>query len=217
MKRLLLTASAIATLAIPALSAAHVYQDQNDARSDRHQPAQNRPADNRNAPPARPNAAPPSRQDRSQDRSQERFQDRSQQRPQDRSQQRLQNPSQQRFDSRTQRFNPSVRVQQRQNWNRGNPNWWRGRAEFRGYAGARSGFWFRPGFGYFRVDPRWYGFNWQVGGFVPFEFRSYYVQDPYGYGLPPAPYGYAYVYLGNDIALMSMDNGAIVQVFPNVY
>jgi len=183
MKRLLTTASAIATLAVPALASAHAYQDQNQTRPDRERPApaQVRPGPSRPAPAqVRPQPGRPS-------------------------------------PSVVMKVNPNVRVAQRPSWNRGNPNWWRGRPEFRGYAGARPGFWFRPGFGYFRVDPRWYGFNWQVGGFVPFEFRSYYVQSPYLYGLPPAPYGYAYVYLGNSIALMSMANGVIVQVFPNVY
>jgi Ni/Co efflux regulator RcnB len=181
MKRLFTTATAIATLAIPALSFAHAYQDQNDARSKNPAPAQTRQPSQRPAPAQ---AAP-----------------------------RPGHPS----PSVIMKVNPPGRVVQRPSWNRGNPNWWRGRPEFRDYAGARPGFWYRPGFGYFRVDPRWYGFTWRIGGFVPLEFRNYYVQNPYDYGLPPPPYGYAYVYLGNSIALMSLVSGAIVQVFPNVY
>src|SRR5471030_998481 len=149
MKRLLLTASAIATLAIPAFSSAHAYQDQNEARPERAPPAQARPE--RPAPPAQGRPERPAQ---------------TQYRPQPG------RPS----PSVVMKVNPTVRVVQRPSWNRGNPNWWRGRPEFRDYAGARPGFWFRPGFGYFRVDPRWYGFTWRVGGFVPIEFRNYYVQ-----------------------------------------
>lgn len=189
MKRLLTTASAVATLAIPALASAHAYQDQNENRPERAQPDQNRPRPQRPAPP--------------------------QARPQPGAQVRPQpgRPS----PGVIMKVNPAPRIEQRRDWDRGRADWWRGRPEFRDYGGVRPGFWYRPGFGYFRVDPRWYGFAWRVGGFVPFEFRNYYVESPYLYGLPPAPYGYAYVYLGNNIALMSLGNGVIVQVFPNVY
>ena len=61
------------------------------------------------------------------------------------------------------------------------------------------------------------GFSWRVGGLVPFEFRNYYVGNPYVYGLPPAPPAYRYVYLGRNIALIAIDSGRIVRVIPNVY
>ena len=102
-------------------------------------------------------------------------------------------------------------------WARGDRTWWRNRPEFRAYTGARPGMWFRPGFGYVRVDPRWYGYGWRVGGHVPLEFRGYYVQSPDLFGLGRAPYGYVYVYLGNNIALMQRATGLIVQVYPNIY
>lgn len=102
-------------------------------------------------------------------------------------------------------------------WARGDRTWWRNRPEFRGFAGVRPGFWFRPGVGYVRVDPRWYGYGWRVGGRVPVEFRGYYVQSPELFGLGRPPYGYVYVYLGNNIALMQRATGLIVQVYPNIY
>jgi Ni/Co efflux regulator RcnB len=252
MNRLLMTASAIATLAIPALSFAHAYQDQNDNRPERSQPSQARPPAKQVAPPARPANGPPSDQNRPGARPVDQNrpgvrpidQNRPGYRPVDQNRPGYRPVDQNRPGYRPpvdynrpgynptrpgyrpidqnrpgvdRRINPSARVVQRPSWNRGNPNWWRGRTEFRSYAGRRPGFWFRPGFGYVRVNPRWYGYNWQVGGYVPFEFRSYYVQDPYEFGLPPAPYGYAYVYLDNNIALMSLATGQIVQILPNLY
>jgi Ni/Co efflux regulator RcnB len=102
-------------------------------------------------------------------------------------------------------------------WSPGNRFWWRGRPEFVGYAGPRAGFWFIPGRGYIRPDPRWYGFVWRVGGFVPTIYRTYYVPNPSIYGLAPAPYGLRYVYLGNNVVLMSVHDGRIVQVKANVF
>jgi Ni/Co efflux regulator RcnB len=215
MNRLLMTASAIATLAIPALSFAHAYQDQNDNRPERSQPSQARPPANHPAPPARPGNRPPSDQNRPGYRPVD--QSRPGYRPVDQNRPGYRPPADYNRPGVDRRFNPSARVVQRPSWNRGNPNWWRGRTDFRSYAGRRPGFWFRPGFGYVRVNPRWYGYNWRVGGFVPFEFRSYYVQNPYEYGLPPVPYGYAYVYLDNNIALMSLASGQIVQIISNLY
>jgi Ni/Co efflux regulator RcnB len=91
-------------------------------------------------------------------------------------------------------------------------DWWRGRRGWEGYEGRRSGFWFAPGRGYYRVDPRWYDFDWEVGAIVPYEFRSYYVTDPYDYGLPPAPYGCAWIFIGDEIALVDLNTGAIIQI-----
>ena len=102
-------------------------------------------------------------------------------------------------------------------WSRGaqfqrNLGWWRERRGFEAYEGRRDGFWFAPGYGYYRPDPRWYGFNWYVGFTVPFELRSYYVSDPYDYGLPPAPYGCEWIFLGNQLVLINMETGQIVQI-----
>jgi hypothetical protein len=100
-------------------------------------------------------------------------------------------------------------------WNRNtrlSGDWWRGRHGFEGYRGHRSGFWFAPGWGYYQVDPRWYGYDWEIGGVVPYELRSYYVSDPEDYGLPPAPYGAAWVFLGDEIVLIDLQSGEIIQI-----
>ena len=102
-------------------------------------------------------------------------------------------------------------------WAPGNRSWWRGRPEFNGYAGVRTGFWFIPGRGYFRPDPQWYRYSWRVGVVVPPIFRGYIVTNPYIYGLAPAPYGFRYIYLGNSVVLMSTRDGRIVRVMANVY
>ena len=157
MKHLLLTASAIASLAIPALSYAQDNQNRRDARQEKAHDRANAIAD------------------RQADRG----------------------------------------VNGR--WDRNNRTWWRGRADFRGFNGRRPGFWFRPGVGYFRPDPRWVGYSWRVGGRVPPAFRGYVVADPLFYGLRPAPYGYSYIYLDNNIVLMSVTTGLITPVLSDVY
>lgn len=91
-------------------------------------------------------------------------------------------------------------------------DWWRGRAGFNGYYGHRAGYWFAPGWGYYQVDPRWYDFDWVVGAVVPYELQSYYISDPYAYGLPPAPYGCEWIFLGDQIALIDLGTGQIVQI-----
>ena len=102
-----------------------------------------------------------------------------------------------------------------QNWSGRNfrlqGDWWRGRAGFNGYYGHRAGYWFAPGWGYYQVDPRWYDFDWVVGAVVPYELQSYAISDPYAYGLPPPPYGCEWIFLGDQIALIDLDTGQIVQ------
>jgi Ni/Co efflux regulator RcnB len=100
------------------------------------------------------------------------------------------------------------------NWRQGqrSEGWWRGQRGFEGYGGRRDGYWYAPGRGYYQPDPRWLGFDWEVGVAVPFELRSYYVNDPYDYGLPPAPYGCAWIYLDNQIVLIDLRTGRILQM-----
>lgn len=102
-------------------------------------------------------------------------------------------------------------------WDRSNPNWWRGRSDFRDYRGARQGYWYAPGRGYYRVDPRYYGHRWTRGSYLPSAYRGYYVNDPYFYNLPPAPRGYRYVHAGSDIVLMAVATGLIASVLYNVF
>lgn len=103
------------------------------------------------------------------------------------------------------------------NWNRTDRNWWRGRPEFRDYRGARNGYWYAPGHGYYRVQPRDYGYRWRTGAYLPPAYRSYSVRDPYFYGLRPAPRGYRYVHAGNDILLIAVATGLIASVLNDIY
>jgi Ni/Co efflux regulator RcnB len=67
------------------------------------------------------------------------------------------------------------------------------------------------------VDRRWRNYAWRRGGYVPVAYRTYYVQDPYYYGLRPAPRGYRWVYLDNNFALMALGTGLIADVIANGY
>lgn len=102
-------------------------------------------------------------------------------------------------------------------WDRNNRDWWRGRAEFRDYRGARQGYWYAPGHGYYRVEPRYYGQRWRTGSYLPYAYRSYYVSDPYFYGLPTAPRGHRYVYADGDILLIAVATGLIASVMAGVF
>jgi len=104
-----------------------------------------------------------------------------------------------------------------QRWDRSNRDWWRGRNDFRDYRGARNGYWYAPSYGYYRVEPRYYGQRWQRGHYLPSAYRNYYVRDPYAYDLRPAPRGYRYVHAGNDIVLIAIATGLIASVLSGVY
>lgn len=104
-----------------------------------------------------------------------------------------------------------------QRWNRNDPNWWRGHRDFRDYRGARSGHWYAPGYGYYRVDQRYNGYRWRSGAYLPAAYRSYYVRDPNFYGLRPAPRGYRYVHAGNDIVMIALATGLITSVINGIY
>lgn len=104
-----------------------------------------------------------------------------------------------------------------QRWDRNQRDWWRGRDEFRGYNGRRSSYFFAPGYGYYRPDPRYYNHRWARGSYLPRSYRNYYVQDPYFYDLRPAPYGYRWVYVDNDLVLVSVATGLILDVLLDVY
>lgn len=102
-------------------------------------------------------------------------------------------------------------------YNRGRPDSWRDRQEWRGYTGARRGYWYAPGYGYRRVDPRYARYNWRRGGYVPSYYRSYYVQDPYYYGLREAPRGHRWVYADGNFVLMAVATGLIADMVLNGY
>jgi Ni/Co efflux regulator RcnB len=91
---------------------------------------------------------------------------------------------------------------------------WRGRSEWRDYHGVRRGYWYAPGYGY---RPYAHGYAWRRGAYVPRTYRGYYVQDPYFYGLRPAPRGYRWVYADGNFVLMALATGLIAQVIANGY
>ena len=60
-------------------------------------------------------------------------------------------------------------------------------------------------------------YRWRTGGYLPAQYRTYYVRDPHFYGLREAPRGYRYVHAGNDILLIAVATGLIASVLSNVY
>ena len=106
---------------------------------------------------------------------------------------------------------------QDQRWSRNNRDWWRGRSDFRGYNGARNGYWFAPGYGYVRADPRYARRAWRRGDYVPPAYRRYYVNDYAFYGLRAPPPGHRYVYLDNNVVLMSLATGLIADALLGIY
>jgi Ni/Co efflux regulator RcnB len=117
-----------------------------------------------------------------------------------------------------QRDQREVQQSQRQlRYSRGNPSTWRSRPEWRGFNGVRSGYFYAPGYGYRQLDRRWANTAWRRGQYVPAPYRTLYVQDPYYYGLRPAPAGYRWVYLNNNFALMALGTGLIADLIMNGY
>lgn len=102
-------------------------------------------------------------------------------------------------------------------WARHDRDWWRGRPEFRDYAGPRRGYWYAPGYGYHRVEPRYHGYRWRRGHVLPPAYRGYYVRDPRYYGLRPAPRGYRWVHANHDILLVALATGIIAEVVFDVF
>ncbi|HAV50172.1 MAG TPA: hypothetical protein DCX75_08470, partial [Brevundimonas sp.] len=102
-------------------------------------------------------------------------------------------------------------------WDRNNRDWWRGRSDFRDFRGHRRGYWYAPGYGYHRVEPRYYGYRWQRGSRLPSTYHRYYVRDPYYYGLRPAPRGYRWVHADNDILLVALATGVIADMVLDIW
>jgi Ni/Co efflux regulator RcnB len=90
---------------------------------------------------------------------------------------------------------------------------WRERAEWRGYNGARAGYWYAPGYGYYRP----YRADWRRGAYVPGPYRRFYVQDFGYYGLRPPPPGYRWVYADGNFVMMALATGLIADVIINGY
>ena len=102
-------------------------------------------------------------------------------------------------------------------WDRNNRDWWRGRSDFRDFRGQRRGYWYAPGYGYHRVEPRYYGYRWQRGSRLPSTYHRYYVRDPHYYGLRPAPRGYRWVHADNDILLVALATGVIADLVLDIW
>ena len=102
-------------------------------------------------------------------------------------------------------------------WDRNNRDWWRGRSDFRDYRGARNGYWYAPGYGYYRVEPRYYGYSWRRGAYLPSSYHRYYVSDPYFYGLRAAPRGHRWVHVDNDIVLVALATGIIADILFDIW
>ncbi|WP_296819163.1 RcnB family protein [Brevundimonas sp.] len=59
--------------------------------------------------------------------------------------------------------------------------------------------------------------QWRVGEYLPTYFWRYVVQDYSWYGLPYPPYGCQWVYVNNDILLVDMRDGYIIDVVYRVW
>jgi Ni/Co efflux regulator RcnB len=101
-------------------------------------------------------------------------------------------------------------------FDRARPESWRYRPEWRGYAGPRSGYWYAPGYGYYREDPGLH-LGWRRGGYVPVTYRRLYVQDWGFYGLRSPPPGYRWVYVDGDFVLMAVATGLILDLVLHGY
>jgi Ni/Co efflux regulator RcnB len=108
------------------------------------------------------------------------------------------------------------RAENRARYDRRRNDSWRGRAEWNSYRGVRQGYWYAPGYGYRPFVPAYRG-SWRRGAYVPRVYRSYYVQDPFYYGLRPAPGGYRWIYADGNFVLMSLASGLIADVVMNGY
>jgi Ni/Co efflux regulator RcnB len=85
---------------------------------------------------------------------------------------------------------------------------WHGRPEWNGYHGARTGYWYAPGYGYRPVGH----YGWRRGAYVPVTYRHYYVQDWGYYGLRAPPPGYRWIYADGNFVLMAIATGVIADL-----
>jgi len=90
---------------------------------------------------------------------------------------------------------------------------WRDRNEWREFRGARSGYWYAPGYGYRPYSH----YGWRRGAYVPAAYRGYYVQDWGYYGLRQPPYGYRWVYADGNFVLMAVATGLIADIVLHGY
>ena len=107
-----------------------------------------------------------------------------------------------------------ARSQAQVRYNRARAETWRDRSEWRDFRGARSGYWYAPGYGYRQYQR---GYAWRTGRYVPPAYRGYYVQDPGYYGLRAPPRGQRWVYADGNFVLMAVATGLIASVVAIAY
>lgn len=96
-------------------------------------------------------------------------------------------------------------------------NWWRGNSAFSLYLGPRVGFFFIPDMGYISVPHQYRNHHWQAGQYLPNWFWRYEVNDYWNYGLPEPPDGCAWVWVNNDVALVDLSDGYILDIVHNAW
>lgn len=98
-------------------------------------------------------------------------------------------------------------------WNRSRGySWWRNDRRFRGWSGVRIGFYFAPGYGYYRVPSQYYHRTYYVGQYLPEIFWRYRMDDYRTYGLGYPPVGARWVYVDNSVYLIDEYDGYIIDV-----
>ena len=102
-------------------------------------------------------------------------------------------------------------------WEHGDRSWWRGKPQWRDYRGERHGFWYAPGYGYYPVDRALWRHAWRRGEYLPEAYRHRAVSDWAWFGVRPPPRGYAWVWAGRQIALVSQSSGLILDVEEDVF
>ena len=100
---------------------------------------------------------------------------------------------------------------------RGDSNWWRGDAGFRLFRGVRVGFFFIPELGYVSAPAEYRDRHWNAGDQLPNWYWRYQVRDFWNYGLPQPPDGCAWVWVGNDVALIDASDGYILDIDHNAW
>lgn len=98
-----------------------------------------------------------------------------------------------------------------------NVEWWRGYPAYRTYVGPRNGYYFAPGYGYYAVPVAYRGRAWVRGVVVPVALRRYPVVDLALYRLPPPPPGHGWYHIDNDIVLISLATGVILDAVFDLY
>ncbi|HEX8470323.1 MAG TPA: RcnB family protein [Brevundimonas sp.] len=105
-----------------------------------------------------------------------------------------------------------------QSWDRTHrSDWWRNDNRFRGWNGARIGFYFAPGYGYYSVPRNYYGQTFHEGQYLPSIFWRYSVNDYRTYGLGFPPEGTRWVYVDNSIYLIDQYDGYIIDVIRSAW